>query len=286
MARHARDLYGISALRRLSADEVINRYAGVTIERFKRAAEAQNMVPVVVPAHDEQEDLPATLVSIALSGAVAVVVNNRSVDRTADVAKAMGAHVVEAPYGKKMAATQAGIRYVLGAFAVPKILFTDADTLVGSRWATTLDKSLQAADHGQGAVVCGDSLAWYGPSRSADTLVNLMKVPSVVRRAVQERPPHVHGHNYGLSFDAAGKVEQAIMDLDPDLFVGSDGMMDDIATVAAVREAGASVTGVREVEGWVLTRGDRMTTLRQAASMLILRRPYHKVVSQSYENQY
>ncbi len=86
-------------------------------------------VLVVVPAHDEEASLPATLAAVRthLPGATVVVIDDCSADRTAALATGAGAEVVTLPcnlgYG---GAVQAGFKYALaGGYEV--VLQLDAD---------------------------------------------------------------------------------------------------------------------------------------------------------------
>jgi glycosyltransferase involved in cell wall biosynthesis len=86
-------------------------------------------VLVVVPAHDEEASLPATLSAVRahLPGASVVVIDDFSSDRTAEIAARAGARVVTLPcnlgYG---GAVQAGFKYAL-AHRYGVVLQLDAD---------------------------------------------------------------------------------------------------------------------------------------------------------------
>jgi glycosyltransferase involved in cell wall biosynthesis len=86
-------------------------------------------VLVVIPAHNEEESLPATLAAVRehLPGAAVVVIDDDSADRTAEIADVAGAEVVTLPcnlgYG---GAVQAGFKYAL-AHGFEVVLQIDAD---------------------------------------------------------------------------------------------------------------------------------------------------------------
>ena len=86
-------------------------------------------VLVVVPAHDEEASLAATLAAVRaqLPRAALVVIDDCSTDRTAEIAAAAGARVVTLPcnlgYG---GAVQAGFKYAL-AHGYEVVLQLDAD---------------------------------------------------------------------------------------------------------------------------------------------------------------
>ncbi|HEY5852516.1 MAG TPA: glycosyltransferase family 2 protein [Aldersonia sp.] len=68
----------------------------------------ESAVTVVIPCRDEAGALPGVLAAVP-SGYAAIVVDNGSRDRTADVARACGARVVAEPESGYGAAVQAGI---------------------------------------------------------------------------------------------------------------------------------------------------------------------------------
>ena len=86
-------------------------------------------VLVLIPAHDEEESLPATLAAVRehVPGAAVVVIDDRSSDRTPEIAAAAGAEVVTLPcnlgYG---GAVQTGFKYAL-ARGFEFVLQIDAD---------------------------------------------------------------------------------------------------------------------------------------------------------------
>jgi glycosyltransferase involved in cell wall biosynthesis len=85
---------------------------------------------VVVPAHDEADELPATLAGLhagLMSAGVEyeiIVVDNASMDSTARVAVEAGARVVHEPYRQISRARDTGAAQARGEW----LLFVDADT--------------------------------------------------------------------------------------------------------------------------------------------------------------
>ncbi|HEY7225049.1 MAG TPA: glycosyltransferase family A protein [Micromonosporaceae bacterium] len=133
-----------AAIRRRDPADILTQDATWIRGRFGRVS--RECVAVVIPARDEEHDLPATLLALARStvSVVPIVVDNGSQDDTGAVAAHLGARVVSAESGAKMAATQAGLRHAITNLATKDVLFTDADTLVLPAWAETMRRRLAA----------------------------------------------------------------------------------------------------------------------------------------------
>lgn len=86
---------------------------------------ARPAVSVIVPALDEERELPATLRSVAAQGVPAevIVVDGGSADATRDVARALGAKLVAAPRGRASQMNAGAL-----ASAGEWLLFLHADT--------------------------------------------------------------------------------------------------------------------------------------------------------------
>lgn len=99
---------------------------------------------VVVPARNEELNLPAVLRSIAAQdfrgGVEVVVVDNGSTDRTALVAAEHGAAVVHEPRVGVCCARQSGTAAARGEIVVS----TDADTVHPSTWLSAIDRSFRS----------------------------------------------------------------------------------------------------------------------------------------------
>jgi glycosyltransferase involved in cell wall biosynthesis len=160
---------------------------------------------VVIPAHNEQDLLPSCLTAVRqAAGQLAVpvhlvVVADACTDRTAALARAQGADVVEVSARCVGAARQAGIRQVLDATrhldpAEVWIATTDADTRVPRWW---LRRQVRFASQGWkgvlGTVTVDD---WTGrPPRVQQLFAQRY-------RAWEVHHPHVHGANLGFAADA------------------------------------------------------------------------------------
>ena len=114
---------------------------------------------VVVPAHNEADVLGRTLGSLRAQdfrGAVeVVVVDNGSVDGTADLARAAGARVAQEPTLGVCAARQRGTEVARGQIVVS----TDADTVHPPDWLSRIDAAFRTDP---------DLVAVAGPCRYED----------------------------------------------------------------------------------------------------------------------
>lgn len=143
---------------------------------------------VVVPAHNEQEHLPACLA--ALRGSVVIVVADACTDRTAEVARRGGAIVLEIGARNVGVARAVGVRELLRRGA-SWVATTDADTLVPPGWlGSQLEYAARGWDAVAGTVTVTD---WTGhpPRRPA----------AYDRHYASDRAP-VHGANLGFTADA------------------------------------------------------------------------------------
>jgi glycosyltransferase involved in cell wall biosynthesis len=108
---------------------------------------------VVIPAHDEADELPRTLACLH-DGLVdidyeIVVVDNASTDATAAVARAAGARVVTEPHRQISRARNVGAAHSHGDW----LLFVDADTWPVPALLRTALSHLEAGACGGGALV-------------------------------------------------------------------------------------------------------------------------------------
>ena len=115
---------------------------------------------VVVPAHDEAGELPATLEGLhagLMAAGVAyeiVVVDNASTDATARVAAHGGARVVYEPHRQISRARNTGAAHTTGEW----LLFVDADTWPSRALLESALRNLDEGACGGGALVAMDAL--------------------------------------------------------------------------------------------------------------------------------
>jgi len=118
------------------------------------------MLSVIIPAHDEEQLLGATLQALAAAlvavgvESEVIVVDDASTDDTAGIARAHGARVLHVALRHIAAARNAGAAVARGE----RLLFLDADTRVD---AAVLGAALRALD--EGAVGGGTAVRFAGP---------------------------------------------------------------------------------------------------------------------------
>jgi glycosyltransferase involved in cell wall biosynthesis len=158
-------------------------------------------VGVVVPAHNEEKLLAACLTALAKAGQAVdvpfylLVVADACTDRTAAIARACGARVLDIQARRVGAARAAGMAELLRVTA-PRdpaavwLATTDADTVVPPGWlARQLSRAGQGWDVVLGTVTVAD---WAG---------HLPQVPVAFEAQYEfgDGPhPHVHGANLGI----------------------------------------------------------------------------------------
>jgi glycosyltransferase involved in cell wall biosynthesis len=107
----------------------------------------------IVPAHNEEASVAATVRSIAAASAATaheiIVVDDASTDKTAEQAEAAGARVVRVELRQIAATRNAGARAATGSVFV----FVDADTLIASDVVVALQAALTAGAVGGGAAI-------------------------------------------------------------------------------------------------------------------------------------
>lgn len=113
------------------------------------------MISLIVPAYNEELELPSTLAAIRAAGENAhrpfeiIVVDDASIDATADVAMRAGARVVQINCRQIAAVRNAGARAAEGEI----LFFVDADTRIDSAHVSGATAALEAGCAGGSARV-------------------------------------------------------------------------------------------------------------------------------------
>lgn len=128
-------------------------------------ADANLRISFVIPAHNEEQALPATLAGIQQAAQALglkyeiIVVADSCSDRTVELARAAGGRVLEVKHRQIAATRNSGGR----AAEAPYLFFIDADTQVR---ADVLQGALRALENGAAAggalVKLDEPLAWWG----------------------------------------------------------------------------------------------------------------------------
>ncbi len=177
-------------------------------------------VGVVIPAHDEEDLLPSCLAAVRLAATPlagtpvhVVVVADACTDRTASLARAGGAAVLDIGARSVGAARAAGVAEVLRRTgpvdpAEVWLATTDADTVVPPCWLT---RQLRYAETGWDAVVGTITVTdWRQYPAELPPLFQQLYGPASATGGATH--PHVHGANLGFSaaaYLAAGGFAQA-----------------------------------------------------------------------------
>lgn len=118
------------------------------------------MLSFIVPAYNEELELPRALAAIRAAAEASrqpyeiIVVDDASIDATAQIAKAAGAIVLPVNYRQIAAVRNAGARAATGDI----FIFVDADTFILPAHVTGVQGALAAGCAGGGARVTTDGL--------------------------------------------------------------------------------------------------------------------------------
>lgn len=253
------ELHHATQQRNIPSAEILDTYSSLTQEHFDIIGRRQH-TPVVIPARDEQHDLPHLLLSAAQSDwpLLPVVVENGSTDNTLETAKIMGAHTLQLARASKVAATLEGSLYAREHLGANHALYTDADALLTRNWGSFMCRNLVQLDtDGTGAMYVGGIMYAHGESSLTDTILSVRHIQARHRTIKSGQNPLVVGANYGLSFDRGGRILRTLASIDPNIFIG-----DDLATRDAMISAGVRVAGDASLQSTVLVRGDRLHSVR------------------------
>ena len=239
-------------LRSTPSEEIIRDYADFSKSQFR-----EDGLRVVIAARNEEADLPATLLALADSreAVMPIVVENGSNDRTQEFASAMGAKALTGAT-HKMDALQMGVRYVLTQDGVARsVLFTDADTLVGPNWATSISPDGHYAEESH--VRYGSVAYAHGEAPHIDAIRTAYAFAKDLKSLARSKRPVGRGGNMSIHFSEQDDFYQEYMQLPPDLFIGEEERIADM-----VEEQGGKVSRALSLRALVVTRGDRYDSLR------------------------
>ncbi|MEP6604371.1 MAG: glycosyltransferase [Spartobacteria bacterium] len=122
------------------------------------------MLSFIVPAYNEELELPATLAAIRSAAGQdrpyeIIVVDDASTDATVQIAKDAGARVISINRRQIAAARNAGVRLAVGDV----LFFVDADTRINSKHVTEGMAAIESGCSGGGARLEVDGeIPWWG----------------------------------------------------------------------------------------------------------------------------
>lgn len=249
---------GLLGLRELPAEELVNSYEFQTTELFDTAQTLQAPDVVVLPACNEQQDIPATLLSLSRSvrPVIPIVVENgsQSNDKTYEYASRMGAIVLHSEPAK-MRATQIGLSVARERFPLQRVIhFGDADNLYPKVTITAMSeaaKRTNVENRGEGALQFGMGVYDHGESLAVDVMRSGRLVRKAVERKIKDQSPMPYGFNYAVHIGKDGKVVEALNAIDPQLFVREESEI-----VKAAVASGLAISQLVSPDAFVFTRSD------------------------------
>lgn len=263
-------------------EDVVNKLGDWTAEQFARMDGADLVTPVLIAAYDEEDDLPTCLASIARQTKPVrpIVIDNGSGDRTAEFAEAMGAEVIEEPIHTKIQALSKGLIHVATQNSQGSILLTDADTVVGSRWANLMAIDAVPTET-PAAVQIGAAYYHNIGEERGNTAVDIARSLRSFHQALNfPKQIRGRGHNMALWFNNASTLKHLIDSIDPELKCLS---RDDTHIAEQVIALGGVARTCIDPRAAVFTRGDRMPDIRTFVRCIISRE-YRKVTN--YQDWY
>lgn len=265
----------VNKLRASTPDQLIEEYGGG--EHF-----SEEGVPVVIAARNEESNIAQLLASLAENakqdGAEVrpIVVENGSDDRTAEVARRMGALVLHSE-AFKLAALQEGVKFLKDEDKLDQpILFTDADSIVAPTWVNAM---ANAAEGTELTMVGGRSTLDHGPSKISDMVGRLALRFEDMARKIGKKPAVARGDNTALNFANNQEMIEWYLGQDSRRMVYED---DAIGQEFVAR--GARFVRMLGHDAVVSSLGDRYTSLKER--LRIVRKGGDEWLFKKYEADY
>jgi glycosyltransferase involved in cell wall biosynthesis len=160
-------------------------------------------VSVIIPAYNEEALIHQCLRALRrqdYAGELEIlVVDNRSTDRTAEVARRWGARVVREEKQGYVFAVKRGTEEAIGDI----LLFTDADTIVPSNWVSTIVAALESNPE---AVAVGGWVSFYDSNWKGSLFCKYILPVGMIYDRLCFSYSHLWGANLGVRREALDKV--------------------------------------------------------------------------------
>jgi glycosyltransferase involved in cell wall biosynthesis len=207
---------------------------------------------VVVPAHNEAPNLKPVIrgIQVALPAADVVVVDDGSTDRTADVARMAGAHVVAHPFNLGYGvAIETGFKFAL-AGGYDYLIHLDGD---GQHEPAGVHEILQQLRAGTADVVVGSRYlaqapAWTGPLRRWASRLLALLTSRIIGQPLTDPTSGFQGHNrVAVAFCAQDTYPVDYPDADVMIMLHKAGLrIREVPVITYRRASGRSMhTGLR-----------------------------------------
>jgi glycosyltransferase involved in cell wall biosynthesis len=238
------------SLRAMSGAAICDTYGDFTKQRF----DYKHGIPVIIPTHNEEHDLPLNLLALARSSVpLAPIVVDNSTDRTVEFAKRMGARVVREVERGQMKAYQTGLLVATTDFKGSPIIITDADTIPQQKWVETMLQKTSLSQ-AKGGVAFGRKAYKHGPSFKTDLFRTIYAAIGDSYRYIVGRPPRARGVN--CLVQPNDTIMKEILECPPKVFPC------DAVLSEAIQHAGGEAQSVLDLHAVVYERNDRFTTIR------------------------
>lgn len=251
--------------RRLGGEALTSRYGDLNFAGL----DDERALPVLIAAYNEEADLPTTLISLSRSSipVAPIVVDNNSKDRTAEFAYELGAHVTtELKPGKQQAVSVGLAELFARRGTMGTVLLTDADVVLPTRWATSLDAGLAALDPNAPGVACGPVLYYEDGRRVVKNVALSIMALQRDNRAVQNGTMRPRGSSMALNVRGSVDTAQELLELGTK---HGSAVKQDVAVVDVIRGNGGNAAQVFGNEARIIARGDRYPSLWIAARSLV-----------------
>lgn len=256
------------SLRHKSGEYITNTYEQITHQAFDHT----NGIPVLICTHNEENDLPLTLLGLARSSVkVAPIIVDNSTDKTAEYATRMGAKVIHEAERGQMKAYQTGLSFVAAEYPGKPVIITDADIITQQRWIETLLRKTPFPL--RGGVSFGRKAYEHGPNRRIDIFRTVYAAIGDTYRYLLLRLPRPRGVNCLIYL--TDDILKSVLSQPPHVFPC------DAILAEAILQGGGVSRSVLSLNALVFERNDRFTTI---GSYISYHLPWGKTKEEYYED--